>query len=114
MSKFKEVQHKIICRLFKNYLILGVVLTIALFVTQFAVLATVGVKGSEVSEIRTEKEELRLEIDRIRAQIDSAKTLGKIEKDLDVVFQDGAIASKPIEIDQPGALDESTFGILPE
>lgn len=114
MSKFKQTEQKIIKRIFRNYLILGVLLTAALFTTQFIILATVGVKGSEVSQIRAEKEELRLEIDRIRAQIDSAKTLAKIENDLDVVFSDGGVTSKPIEIDQPGLPDDSTFGIVAE
>lgn len=53
---------------------------------QFFVLVTVGTKGAEIGNIRSQMDELRTNNEYLRAEIDKAKTLGQIEQGLDSVY----------------------------
>lgn len=56
------------------------VLVVILLLTQIVILAVVGTKGSEISEIRQEQQFIRLTNEKIRADINSQKTLSQVEE----------------------------------
>jgi hypothetical protein len=83
-----------ITKIKRHFVVICIALVVALFVSQFLVLATLGAQGTEVSRVRMTKESYRLENEKIRAKIDSVRTLESIEKGLQQI---GGTELKPIQ-----------------
>lgn len=73
-------------------------LLIALFLSQFTVLAILGTKGTEVSRLRQERSYYRLQNEKLRAEIDSARTLLAIESDINELFDLKTAVVRPLDV----------------
>ena len=56
------------------------VMVVVLLMTQFVVLAVVGTKGSEITDMRQDQQQIRLENESLRAKINSQRTLAEVEE----------------------------------
>lgn len=65
--------------------VLGILL-VAFVAVQFIILATLGTKGAEIADIRTQMDDLRISNEYLRSEIDKARTSGQIEPDIAAQF----------------------------
>jgi hypothetical protein len=106
-----QSQSRVIRSINKHLVLILAILGVLFVISQFMILATVGVKGADITKFRAEKEELRIENESLRAEIDSAKVLGQIEAGLQETFD---LTQKQVETIRPaGYGDARLIGSLP-
>lgn len=70
-------------KLNKNLMFLNLTLLIGFFGLQVLITVIIGTKGSEIENLRTQKEEIRLENEIINSKINEMKSLSKIQEIVD-------------------------------
>lgn len=104
-------QINLIRKVKKNFALICTVLVVALFISQFAVLATLGTQGSEVSRIRQVKEAYRLENEKLRAKIDGVRTLDQIEQGIQQIYGNSLQKVQPRDVTSQAIEDLDSVGL---
>lgn len=73
-----DKQHNLIRSLTRQFSTIAAVLIVALVVAQFGILAVLGTRGTQIEQIRAEKDALRVENEYLLSQIDEARTGEKL------------------------------------